>query len=162
MYEFHGWVTIRESPGEQGEDQQLLERLVADFRAQIRSYNWTSGGALLLDWFNGAYHVLASGLFNHADSRAVQLLELFTAVAERAPGSYGLVYVHDDEVDDLAARNRFQVWVLARGRLYYREDPFLSPYVPTVEDSYQTTFAALRGPTREVPRRAVALSQLPV
>ena len=51
------------------------------------------------------------------------------------PGSYGLLYTLDDE--DAAHVNAFRVYVLARGALVERTDPFLSPFVPVVEDPYR-------------------------
>ena len=49
--------------------------------------------------------------------------------------SYGLLYVHDDEdgAHGLDHSNEFRVWRLAGGRLEEVADPFLSPYLPTVE-----------------------------
>ena len=51
-----------------------------------------------------------------------------------APGSYGLLYLHDDE-DTNGFHNAFQVFVLSKGNFILCKDPFLSPYIPRVEDS---------------------------
>ena len=62
-------------------------------------------------------------------------LEIFTWVAQHSSGSYGLLYVYDDE--DSVNSNSFQVWVLKRGQLLKAPaDPFLSPYHEEVEREY--------------------------
>ncbi|KRF32213.1 hypothetical protein ASG93_04815 [Paenibacillus sp. Soil787] len=59
-------------------------------------------------------------------------------MSENLPGSYGLLYVHNDEdfkgEDDNS--NNFIVWKLARGKLTQEKDNYLSPYIPVVEDEY--------------------------
>jgi hypothetical protein len=60
------------------------------------------------------------------------ILDLFNFIAAVAPGSYGLLYVEHDEGPEHP--NQFRVWVLARGALVERGDPFLSPHFPVVED----------------------------
>ena len=65
--------------------------------------------------------------------------ELLTALAKQIDltGSYGLLYVLDDEdYQDGDYQNEFRVWRLVRGALEERSDPFLSPFIPTVEDPY--------------------------
>ncbi|WP_431523645.1 Imm7 family immunity protein [Paenibacillus pabuli] len=62
--------------------------------------------------------------------------KIFEWIATHLPGAYGLLYVHDDEAGDDINENRFLVWKLARGQLEKVKDPFLSPYIPVVEDSY--------------------------
>ncbi len=60
------------------------------------------------------------------------LCRLFASFARVAPESYGLPGTRDDE--DPAHEQAFRVFVLARGTLAERADPFLSPFVPSVED----------------------------
>jgi hypothetical protein len=59
------------------------------------------------------------------------VIDLFKWIAAELPHSYGLLYAHDDEA--LGQENEFRVWRLARGEIEERPDPFLSPYIPTVE-----------------------------
>ncbi len=76
-----------------------------------------------------------AGQHNH---RSEYIIELFQWVAENAPGSYGILYIRDDEDQsrDNDYSNCFRVWRLCRGQLTERDDPFLSPAIPTVEDPY--------------------------
>src|SRR5262245_50638294 len=59
--------------------------------------------------------LFAHGLRNH---RYEPVIALFRWVAAELPDSYGLLYVHDDEVHDRGPdhENSFRVWRLARGR----------------------------------------------
>ena len=66
-------------------------------------------------------------------------------VATNGPGSYGLVYVHDDEDNAgntdygrglMDFTNVFRVWRICNGELTELADPFLSPIVPTVTPSF--------------------------
>lgn len=131
MYEFHGWATIRETP--HLVEEENLDKVIDSVKLFIKSLNWTSGGALDVRPVNGEYHMSVSGFTNHKGKDAEDVLSLYQFLAQNAPGSYGILYVRDDE-DRNGHDNRFQVLVLARGVLKEREDPFLSPYVPMVED----------------------------
>ena len=93
-----------------------------------------------LHWFkptikamNGE-HFLEFTLFsNRKDSRSREVFELYRRIGELAPGSYGLIYLYDDE-DVEGRENQFQVFSLARGIVEEREDTFLSPVIPMIED----------------------------
>lgn len=127
MYEYHGWITIGETAGER--DVGGLHQAVA----QIRNYLSESVAVYVagLDVVNGLYVLWLAGHPNHKTDIP---LRLFEYVASQAPGSYGLLYIRDD--DDQACPNAFQVWRLARGRLESAADPFLSPCVPIIEDRF--------------------------
>ena len=72
-------------------------------------------------------------------------LRILYWLAEHGPGSYGLVYVHDDEdtsrtnsfgASPIDHTNEFRVWRLLRGAVDELSDPFLSPLVPRVNPSH--------------------------
>ena len=142
MYSVHGWATI--SPSYKNDDtvddlldddkmdalrQQIADhiqelglhrsRQAANPFAEIRPLNYTT-------------HLWLSGSNNHAVWHKA-IMDLFTFIATVAPGSYGLLYVENDE-DPEHANQQFRVWVLARGAFVERGDPFLSPHFPVVED----------------------------
>lgn len=50
-----------------------------------------------------------------------------------AEGSYGLIYLYDDEA--AGRENQFQVFSLSRGSVKEFSDFYLSPIVPTIEDA---------------------------
>ena len=105
-------------------------------------------GILDLRVINGDYHIWTSGYRNHQQIGLFSPIEFFKYVATQAPGSYGILYVRDDEdmVDD--NDNKFKVYVLAHGQLTEREDPFLSPFVPQSEFSDGLDFLR-RGVTKK-------------
>ncbi len=80
---------------------------------------------------NGLDSFLISGLHNH---RSEYVIDIFRWIATELAGSYGLLYIRDDE--DLENNNCFIVWKLAREVLTKESDPFLSPCIPTVEDKF--------------------------
>ncbi|MNN35540.1 hypothetical protein D3C81_1493930 [compost metagenome] len=83
---------------------------------------------------NGIYHLSVGGFLNRKTSEAEEIIKLYQFIAEHASGSYGLLYTRDDE-DIEGYDNEFRVFVLARGSLQLKEDVFLSPFVPVVEDN---------------------------
>lgn len=128
MLEYHGWITLHDSPGEGDPDQTYrlaceIERSIAHIRAENR----------VLDTrvMNGNHAVWTAGYTNHWSTDIEQIIGLFREVADKAPGSYGLLYVWNDEFGD---GNAFQVWRLAKGKLTEHEDTLLSPCIPTIED----------------------------
>lgn len=128
MFEYHGWLTIRETPG--GDDSELLSRQVEEIRACLGELG--DYGLLDLRWLNGTPTLHLAGNPNHRGTWGPSVIDLFARVGAIAPGSYGLLYVWDDESEP--HRNEFRVFRLVRGELTEHADPFLSPVIPTLED----------------------------
>lgn len=132
MYEFHGWVGLSESVrhysdgGLMGAIEEVgpfLGRLQGDSAiAEVRG-------------LNGVFYLVFHGNRNHRDGLDLDIDALLNFVAERLPGSWGLVYDRDDQDHDSPFANMFRVKVLARGVVAIREDPFLSPVIPTIKDA---------------------------
>ncbi|MFK7845588.1 MAG: Imm7 family immunity protein [Rhodothermales bacterium] len=83
--------------------------------------------------FNNAYGVLS--LIGNHNHRYEPAIDLFRWIAEHGKGSHGLLFVLDDE-DQHRGRdnsNCYKVWKLLRGEVQEIDDPFFSPYIPTVE-----------------------------
>jgi Immunity protein 7 len=136
MFEFHGWATLRFTPENRDvEDEDELQQAVVEaMRAYVQELGWTRNPIVDLRWMNGQAHLRAEGFKNHSAGIEEELVRLFRSIAQVAPGSYGLLYTLNDE--DPSHENVFRVYVLARGALIEQSDPFLSPFVPTVEDPY--------------------------
>jgi hypothetical protein len=134
MFEFHGWITVRVAEDDEEDLSQtavreeaameVVRRIIADEDDNVSFFDLrrTSNSLIVLS---------THGLRNH---RYQPVIDLFRQVAERLPDSYGLLYVYDDE--RRPHDNEFRVWRLASGELTEHADPFLSPYVPTVELPY--------------------------
>jgi len=128
MYEFHGWVTIRQAYNEKDEEPDHLNTLYGLLQDYISQLNWNTG-LIDLRWVNLYPHLAVSGLNNRKDSYASEIMSLYNYIARIAPGSYGLLYTLDDDVE-----NEFRVFVLTKGKIQEHSDPFLSPFMPVVED----------------------------
>ena len=128
MFEYHGWATLSNDPHNMRGPN--LDRLVEVLRQRIHTFG-DGSGVTDLSVINGRFQVWFSGSPNHRDDR---IFGLFQLIADMAPGSYGLLYVWDDEHERYS--NEFRVWRLLRGRMEEMADPFLSPCIPIVEDPY--------------------------
>lgn len=127
MFDYHGWAQLCNDP--HNSSGPNLDKLLVELKERLRKYD----GIGVLDYgqLNVTFQIWLHGCTNH---RQRWVFELFSFIAERAPGSYGLLYVWDDE--DREHDNEFRVWRMARGRVEEFADPFLSPCVPTFEDPY--------------------------
>ncbi|MDR1800184.1 MAG: immunity 7 family protein [Bifidobacteriaceae bacterium] len=89
--------------------------------------------AVTLGWFNGVAMFQICVCHNHFRNSGQDVVELFREIGRIAPGARGLLYILDEEGQGGPA-NEYCVYVLARGQLVRRRDPFLSPVVPVTED----------------------------
>ena len=128
MVELHGWITIRENYKETDEDN--IYEIVDDINRVIYELGYPE---LKAKWMNGECCFQCSFYTNHWDGRIKDILNIYELVAEKAIGSYGLLYIHDDE--SKSDNNRFVIYKLARGKIEKSADSLLSPFIPTVEDS---------------------------
>jgi hypothetical protein len=131
VFEYHGWVAIRETAGVE-DDLELLHRQVEEVReclAELGEY-----GLLDVRWMNGVPFLHVGGKPNHRGSWGVAIIDLFARVGQIAPGSYGLLHVWDDESDRHS--NEFRVFRLVRGEVTEHADSWLSPAIPTLEDPW--------------------------
>ena len=130
MIELHGWVTIRETYEATFWEEDHIEMIVQNIQDEIDKLRYFKP---VLKAMNGDYYLEFSVFSNRKDSRSQEIFELYKRIGEIAPGSYGLIYLYDDE-DTVGKQNLFQVFSLARGIVKEREDSFLSPVIPTIED----------------------------
>lgn len=131
MFEFHGWFVIKETLEDRFEDNTT--QIISDLRSLLNPLEWASG-AFDLKPFNGMYCLNITGHANRPRRYHQDIDQLLNFLAQKTPGSYGLLYWRDDEDDSSPGRTNFHVRVLARGTIVDRFDPFLSPAVPTIEE----------------------------
>jgi hypothetical protein len=84
---------------------------------------------------NGQGQLHFGGLANHLTQDIKDLTSAVKEIARIAPGSYGLIYIRDDE-DPSGRVNEFRVLVISRGNVAEHKDPFLSPVIPVIEDPW--------------------------
>jgi hypothetical protein len=129
MFEYHGWITLRstaeavdnESPLRLDEIQALVNDLAGYALTDLRP-------------MNGEYYIHVGGSPNHRGTWGPTLINLFAKIGQLAPGSYGLLYVHDSEDPEHALN--FRVFRLVRGTVTEHADHLLSPVIPTLEDQW--------------------------
>ncbi|MFE3644771.1 Imm7 family immunity protein [Streptomyces sp. NPDC059169] len=131
MYEFHGWFGIAESPEES--DTGTLDEGIEELRRRLAELQWATG-EIMLRVHNGEFFVLANGLMNRRRDEAADLDLLLHHIANRFPGSWGLLYERSADMDEPPGQGAFRVRVMARGEIQIRLDPFLSPVRPIIED----------------------------
>jgi len=137
LLEYHGWLTIRASPAET-EDELEADRQVVDRVRSLIDQLGPAPGLMDFRFINGEAFLHFGGFTNHRSQDVDDVFQLVRAIVHTAPGSYGVLYVHDDEVAGRSV-NAFRVFVAARGQLVEHADPFLSPVDPVIEDSGGTS-----------------------
>jgi Immunity protein 7 len=131
MYEIHGWFGIAETP-EESDGGNLLQK-VNELKTLVSQFNFHPA---LVDIraCNGEFFLHLGGQFKRNRQYNEDIDKILTFLAEKLPGSYGLLYWRDNEDSSPPGLGEFHVKVLARGMLTDRFDPFLSPVVPTIEN----------------------------
>ncbi|MGW4596297.1 Imm7 family immunity protein [Streptomyces sp. NPDC004457] len=129
MFEYHGWITVRETAADD-DDEARLRRIVDELELHIAQMD--SPYLLDLRWMNGEPFIHLGGYSNHRSSP--DPVELFEHVAVVAPASCGLLHVRDDE--DPGHENEVRVLRLVRGVVTQHTEALLSPCIPTVEDPF--------------------------
>lgn len=130
MIELHGWVTVRETYKAAYDEEGHIDMIVAQIQDEIDKLCWFQPQIKAM---NGEWFLEFSLYSNRKDSRSQEIFGLYRSIGEIAPGSYGLIYLYDDE-DREGRENQFQVYMLARGCVEEREDLYLSPVIPVIED----------------------------
>ena len=128
VIELHGWVTIRETykvTFEEDKENTFIDNIKKEienlsyFKPQIKALNG--------EWF------LEFTLFaNRKNPETEEVFQLYNRIGELAEGSYGLIYLYDDEVKGKG--NQFQVFSLSKGSIKEFSDSYLSPVIPTIEE----------------------------
>ncbi len=128
MIEINGWISINFSTDGEVElpSEVILEITQAvDALTDFNQFFKISS-------LNGL-HFLSVGLCHNLDAGYSDLIyKLLTDICKRAPGTYGIVYIRNDE--DVHDYNKFKVLKVARGKVSTEEDRLLSPCNPTIED----------------------------
>lgn len=130
MYELVGWIFLSETAD--ASDVGGLSSATADLEALLLRLVPPTATARI-DRLNGECVLSIFLVANRRRTESEAVEKVLAFVAQRLPGSWGLIY---DRTDDAAqySPNAFRVRRLARGRFDEFADPFLSPLRPTVED----------------------------
>lgn len=128
MVELHSWITVRETY-EVCESEGNYNEVIKNINKAIQRLKYIQVSVKVL---NGEYYIEFSLYTNHLSADVKECLEFFSEVGKIARGSYGLLYLHNDE--DAMYSNEFQIWRLTRGKVRKYDDTILSPFIPIIED----------------------------
>jgi hypothetical protein len=131
MIEFNGWAIIRESFREEDDNDELLNSIVKQIEAKISTELDYENEIYSLKCLNGTYHL--SIMVNH-NHRTEHVIDFFKWIAEISKGTYGILYVQDDEDIERGNENEFKVWCIKKGKVIELDDVFLSPMNPEVDE----------------------------
>ena len=130
MIEFNGWAIIRESYKEELDNENLLVSIIEQIEIKISKLNFVNE-IYSLKALNGTYHLSIMANHNH---RTEHIIEFFKWVSEISKGSYGILYIQDDEDYGRKNENKFKVLSMKKGRVKELDDIYLSPVNPEVEE----------------------------
>lgn len=131
MVELHGWVTLRETSSSSFDEEENICFLVEKIRAEITKLSWFRPE---IKAQNGEWFIEFTIFCNRINPQVLEVFELYKKIGQLAKGSYGLIYLYNDE-NTHGKENLFQVFSMIRGIVRERNDPFLSPIIPTIEDA---------------------------
>lgn len=135
MFEFHGWVNIKEDDSDDADIEILdarLNELSDQIENEINNTEWPNCILRLFRGLNGENHLIMTGFRNHRQNK---IIDLFRWIAERQPFSYGLLHVRDDE--ERGYENVFRVFSMARGKVKESTEELLSPCTPKIEPEWE-------------------------
>lgn len=134
MINYYGWFNLRETCGDDAWDYERREYVLAGLKNEMARLERPGLSNLSLQQVSDTWILLIGGSRNHRAGDFDEILELLRRVGTELPGSFGLLYVYDDEDPRPEFRENFAIWRLARGTLGESQDRLLSPIVPVVED----------------------------
>ena len=127
MVEMHGWVTIRDTY--KVVDTDNTEKVTKILELEFKTIDYLNPE---IKWINGECCLQLSLYSNHWNEECDEMLKIYRIIADKAEGSYGLLYVYNDE--DREFYNEFIIYRLVRGKIEIFNDKLLSPFVPIIED----------------------------
>ncbi len=130
MVEYHGWFSVNQSTNGNNEDNiTSIADEIKKAVAEIASENVI----LIFKPINGTYFLHLAGHTNHRSEDIEEVLSLINLISAIAKGSYGTLYLRDDENSN-GKNNEFVIYKLAKGEITIEKDQLLSPCNPTIED----------------------------
>ncbi len=127
MVELHGWLTICKCYGDEDE-------LTDDEHKSIQNNNQSDhlkNCGVTLSYKNGVAYLSVLHCSNHRTEEVDEIIGVFCDAAKAANGSYGIIYMRDDE--DKEYFSEFQVFVFKNGECSKVRDKMLSPCIPVIE-----------------------------
>ncbi len=134
MLELHGWLTVSET---YKDEDNYTDETLEDIMRQVNRIIENSGTQLSLQYMNGTPFLTTLLCANHRTNETDNIIETYKSIAKTATGSYGIIYLRDDE--DKEHYNEFQIYIFKKGECIYKTDDIFSPCIPTIEDDIYKT-----------------------
>lgn len=128
MIELHGWLKISET----FEDKDLLSPNETETVMQrVKDVIQANTCDIKLQYLNGTAFINTLFCSNHRIPTVDEIIKTYKSISEIATGSYGIIYLKDDEDDEHF--NEFQVYIFKKGQCTYQIDTYFSPCIPAIE-----------------------------
>ena len=128
MVELHGWLSISEIY----EDEDNYEKAELDSVMQKVKKIVADNNSVEIEYKNGLPFITTLICTNHHNPELDMVINTYKLVSETATGSYGMIYIRDDE--DSVHYNEFQIYIFKKGECRFKVDNDLSPCIPEVEN----------------------------
>ncbi|MDE7398455.1 MAG: immunity 7 family protein [Oscillospiraceae bacterium] len=128
MVELHGWLSIQET---YEDEDSLSPKEIDEIMRKVKEIVSNSVCGIELKCVNGTPFVNTLICSNHRTSEVDDIIEVYKSISKTATGSYGVIYLRDDEDDE--HYNEIQKYVFKRGTCIYKIDEDFSPCIPTIE-----------------------------
>ena len=128
MVEYYGWVNISDNTYE-SEINDLM-KIVNSLKKKIENID-DSNKIIRMKGINGNFILVIAGGANHKSSDVVEIIDFYKSIPNIAPGSYGIMYLIDDEDNSL---DMFKIFKITKGKLIIEDDHYLSPCSDKIYD----------------------------
>lgn len=128
MIELHGWLSISETY--ENEDLFSLSELES-ISQKVKDIVLKNDCGIELQYMNGFPFITTLICSNHRTEQIDKIIDTYQNIAEIATGSYGVIYIRDDE--DVVHYNEFQIYIFKRGKCINKVDTDFSPCIPNIE-----------------------------
>jgi len=121
MVEYYGWLNLQQSLD--GENESDILSISGAIKNRLKEISM-SERISEFQAINGYFVLNISGITNHMSQDVLEVFDLYKFIASVAIGSYGLLYVkNEQETEDSA---EFRVWRLAKGKFEELDQTLLS------------------------------------
>lgn len=94
MVELHGWLTVSET----FEDEDLLpQHTLETIMQQVNDIIESNPCGIKMQYANGTAFLHTLFCANHRTAEVDAIIGIYQRIAETASGSYGMIYLRDDE-----------------------------------------------------------------
>jgi len=129
MTELHAWMTVIETAAD---EDTIPPEILRQRTERVRSIIAQNTCGIVPEYRNGQLFLQTLCCANHRTPEFGEIIRIYRQIAETADGSYGMIWLRDDE--DPQYQNAMQAFIIKRGRLVQTADPFFSPCIPEIED----------------------------